>query len=81
MLNRTLGIARKYGSKAAALTVIAGASVPAFAQTATNPIVQMLEQIGLDGVAAAVIAMGVLIVGVAMAFKAPDVAKRGVKKV
>jgi hypothetical protein len=41
----------------------------------------MLEQIGLDGVAAAVIAMGVLIVGVAMAFKAPDVAKRGVRKV
>lgn len=80
MLNTALGIARKYGSKAAALTVIAGASVPAFAQS-TNPIVQMIEQIGLDGVAAAVIAMGVLIVGVAMAFKAPDVAKRGVKKV
>lgn len=81
MLNRTLGIARKYGSKAAALTVIAGASVPAFAQTATNPITQMLEQIGLDGTAASVIAIGAVIVGVCMAFKAIDVAKRGVKKV
>jgi len=80
MLNRTLGIARKYGSKAVALTVIAGASVPAFAQS-TNPIVQLLETIGLDGVAAAVLALGALIVAIAMAYKAPDLAKRGVKKV
>ena len=36
MLNTTLSSARKFGSKAAALTVLAGASVPAFAQS-TNP--------------------------------------------
>lgn len=80
MLNKTLGIARKYGSKAAALTVIAGASVPAFAQDA-NPIVQMIESIGLVGVVAAVVAFGLVAVSVALAFKGVDVAKRGVKKV
>lgn len=80
MLNKTLGIARKYGSKAAALTVLAGASVPAFAQS-TNPIVQMIESVGLDGIVAAVVAMGLIIVSIALAFKGPDVAKRGVKKV
>ena len=80
MINTTRSIARKYGAKIAAVAALGAMSVPAFAQT-TNPITQMLESIGLDGIAAAVIAMGLLIVGIALAFKAPDVAKRGVKKV
>lgn len=80
MFAKTRSVARKYGAKVAAVVTLGALSVPAFAQT-TNPIVQMLESIGLDGVTAAVIAMGLLIVGIALAFKAPDVAKRGVKKV
>lgn len=80
MLNKTLGVARKFGSKAAALTVLAGASVPAFAQS-TNPIVQMIEAVGLEGVVVAVVAMGLIIVSIALAFKGPDVAKRGVRKI
>lgn len=81
MFAKTRSVARKYGAKVAAVTTLGALSVPAFAQTGTNPIFQMLESIGLDGVTAAVIAMGLLIVGIALAFKAPDVAKRGVKKV
>lgn len=80
MLNKTLGVARKFGSKAAALTVLAGASVPAFAQS-TNPIVQMIEAVGLEGVVVAVVAMGLIIVSISLAFKGPDVAKRGVRKI
>lgn len=80
MFAKTRSVARKYGAKVAAVTALGALSVPAFAQS-TNPIVQMLESIGLDGISAAVIAMGLLIVGIALAFKAPDVAKRGVKKV
>lgn len=80
MFAKTRSVARKYGAKVAAVTTLGALSVPAFAQS-TNPIVQMLDSIGLDGISAAVIAMGLLIVGIALAFKAPDVAKRGVKKV
>ena len=80
MFAKTRSVARKYGAKVAAVATLGALSVPAFAQS-TNPIVQMLDAIGLDGVAAAVIAMGLIIVGISLAFKAPDVAKRGVKKV
>ena len=80
MINATRNLARKYGAKIAAVATLGAMSVPAFAQT-SNPIVTMLEAIGLDGVQAAVIAMGLVIVGVALAFKAPSVAKRGIAKV
>ncbi len=79
MFAKTRSVARKYGAKVAVVAGLGAMAVPAFA--ADNPIVTMLGAIGLDGVSAAVIAMGLTIVGVALAFKAPDVAKRGVKKV
>ena len=79
MFAKTRSVARKYGAKVAVVAGLGALAVPAFA--ADNPIVTMLESIGLDGISAAVIAMGLLIVGIALAFKAPDVAKRGVKKV
>ena len=41
----------------------------------------MIEGVDLAGVSTAVVAAGVLIVGIALAFKAPDVAKRAVRKV
>ncbi len=74
--------AQKYGSKALVVAAAAtlGAS-SAMAQTATNPIVQMLEAIGLDGTTASVIAAGLIIVGIALAMKGPDVAKRVIRKV
>jgi hypothetical protein len=54
---------------------------PAFAQTEENPIVQFIEAVGLAGVSAAVIAAGLLIVGIALAFKGPDLGKRVIRKV
>ena len=74
--------AQKYGSKALAVAGAAtlGAS-SAFAQTAGNPITAMLDAVDIGGVAAAVAAIALLIVGVALTFKGPDVAKRVIRKV
>lgn len=72
--------AQNFGSKALAVAAVAtmGAS-SAFAQT--NPITTMLESVDLAGVAAAVAAVGLIIVAVALTFKGPDVAKRVIRKV
>lgn len=74
--------AQKFGAKALAVAGVAtlGAS-SAFAQAASNPIVTMLDSVDLGGVATAVAAIGLLIVGVALTFKGPDVAKRVIRKV
>lgn len=75
-------IARKYGSKALALAALGTASVGAFAQTAsTNPVLTLLEGISLEGIAAAVLALMVIVVAIAMTMKGPDVAKRVIRKV
>ena len=76
---RNLG--RKYGSKALVLMAAATASAGAFAQTTTNPIVTLLNAIGLDGVQAAILALCVIIVGIALTMKGPDVSKRVIRKV
>lgn len=72
--------ARVYGAKLAAATgaLVLGSS--AFAQT-TDPVTSMFAAISLTTVAASVLAIGIVIVGIAMAFKAIDLSKRGVKKV
>lgn len=74
--------AQKYGSKALVVAAAAtlGAS-SAMAQDADNPIVTMLNGIGLTGITAAVIAAGLVIVGIAMAMKGPVVAKRVINKI
>lgn len=48
---------------------------------ATDPFTQMFAAINLTTVAAAVVVAGLAIVGISLAFKSPDVAKRVVKKV
>lgn len=77
---KILNIARKYGSKVLVLAAATTASVGAFAQS-TNPIITLLNGVELDGVAAGVLAAGVVIVAVALTFKGPDVAKRVIRKV
>ena len=72
---------QKYGSKAVALAALGTASVSAFAQTSTNPIVTLLAGVGLDGVQAAVLALCVLIIAIALTMKGPDVGKRVISKV
>lgn len=70
--------ARVYGSK---LAIGAGVLVLGSSAFAADPVGDMFAAISLTTVAAAVAAIGLVIVGIAMAFKAIDLAKRGVKKV
>lgn len=77
-LNKLNTKARAVGS-ALALMVLAS---PAFAQGEDpNVIVQFIDAVGLDGVSAAVIAAGLVIVAIALAFKGPDLGKRVIRKV
>lgn len=83
---KLFNVARKYGSRAAAkvaaigtaLTVVAGS---AMAQSTTGPFDAFLDAIGLGTTSGKVIAVGLLIVGIALAFKGPDIAKRVIRKV
>lgn len=75
---KRFAIARKYGPKIVALGVVS-ASVPSFA--AGTVVDQIFAAIGLDGVTVSVVALGVLIIGIAMAFKSVDLGKRGVAKI
>jgi hypothetical protein len=47
----------------------------------TNVLVQFIDAVGLDGISAAVIAAGLIVVAIAMAFKGPDLGKRVIRKV
>ncbi|MGJ7556083.1 hypothetical protein ACSFBI_18945 [Variovorax sp. RB3P1] len=81
MFKNVRNLARNYGSKIAVLAVAGTASVGAFAQTSTNPIVTLLGGVGLDGVSAAILAVCVTIVAIALTMKGPDVSKRVIRKV
>lgn len=72
--------ARKYGAKVAAGATTLALSGMAFAQ-GTDPIGDAIDAVALGGISAKVVAAGLLIVGVALAFKGPDLAKRIVRKV
>lgn len=61
-------------------TVASLAASSAMAQE-TNVLVQFIDAVGLAGISAAVIAAGLLVVGIAMAFKGPDLGKRVIRKV
>jgi type IV secretory pathway VirB2 component (pilin) len=74
-------VARKYGRQSAAAVAGLALSTMAMAQTATGPFDAFFDAISLDGITAKVVAAGVIIVGIALAFKGPDVAKRVVRKV
>ncbi len=74
-------LARKYGAKAASLGSFALLAPAAFAQTAGNPITDVLDSISLAGITAAVLATMIVVVGIAVAFKGGDVGKRVVRKV
>lgn len=81
MFKNARNLARKYGSKALVMAGLGTASVGAFAQTTTNPIVTVLNAVGLDGVQAAVLAVCLIIVAIALTMKGPDVSKRVIRKV
>ena len=79
--------AKKYGSTAAAKVAAVGTTLAllgsrAMAQTADPSVLdQFIDAIGLNTVSGKVIAAGLLIVGIALAFKGPDLGKRVIRKV
>ena len=79
--------AKKYGNTAAAKVAAVGTSLAllgsrAMAQTADPSVLdQFFDAIGLNTVAGKVVAIGLIIVGIALAFKGPDLAKRVIRKV
>lgn len=72
--------ARNLGAKAAVLPLLALSTVAAHAQT-TSPFDTLLDSIDLGGATAKIVALGVLVLGICLAFKGVDIGKRAVKKV
>lgn len=79
MFQHTRSVARKYGAKAAAVGSLVG--LAATSAHAVDPISTMLASVDLTAVAAAVAAICLLVVGIALTFKSPDIAKRVIRKV
>lgn len=78
---KLFNVARKYGSKAMLASGALVGSVGAFAADGDNPIVVVIQSIGLAGVAAAIAALALVIVTIALTMKGPTVAKRVINKV
>jgi hypothetical protein len=69
---------RKYGAK----IVAGGATLGALSMAhATGPVDTLFAAIDLTTIAASVLGLGLLVVGITMAFKGIDLSKRGVRKV
>lgn len=79
IMKNALTFARKYGSKAAAGVTTAMLSAGAFAQA--SPIDSILDSVSFDGLSTKLVAVAIVVVGIAMVFKGPDLAKRIIRKV
>jgi type IV secretory pathway VirB2 component (pilin) len=77
---KPMNIVRKFGAKIAAASLATGAFVAAHAQTTTS-IDTLLDSIDLSGTTTKVVAVGVLVLGIALAFKGVDLGKRATRKV
>ncbi|MDT7518135.1 hypothetical protein RAE19_05205 [Rhodoferax sp. TBRC 17660] len=67
-------------ARLSAIALATGAGVSAHA-AGTDPVSTLLGGIDLTAVAAAVLVIGALVVGITMSFKGVDVSKRAIKKV
>lgn len=70
-------IAANQYARAGALVTMA---TPAFAQS-TSPVDTLFDGVDFSGISAKVVAMGVVIIGIVVAFKGVDLVKRVVRKV
>lgn len=78
MFNATRNLAQKFGAKFA---LAGGALVPVLARAqATDPVSQIFAAVDLTTVSVAVIAVGLLVIAIVMAFKGIDLGKRAVSK-
>lgn len=80
MLKNSLNLARKYGAKVGAAATTLALAPMAMAQT-TTPIDTILDAVSLDGISAKLVALATIVVGIALVFKGPDLAKRIIRKV
>lgn len=80
MFKNSMNLARKYGAKVAVASTSLALAPFAMAQ-ATSPIDTILEAVTLDGISGKLVAMAVIVVGIALVFKGPDLAKRIIRKV
>lgn len=76
---KTFNVAKKYGAKIAAAGAALTLSTGAFAQS--TGIDSILDAVSLSGIETKVVASCLLIVGIALVFKGPDLAKRIIRKV
>lgn len=76
---KTFNVAKKYGAKIAAAGAALTLSTGAFAQS--TGIDSILDAVSLAGIETKVVAACLLIVGIALVFKGPDLAKRIIRKV
>jgi len=79
-MNATFKTARKYGAKVAAVATGLALSGAAMAQTA-GPFDAIFDAIDLAGITTKVVAAAIVVVGIALAFKGPDIGKRVIRKV
>ncbi|MOA25847.1 hypothetical protein D3C78_1465970 [compost metagenome] len=79
-MTSTFKTARKYGSKVVAAVGALTLSAAAFAQ-ASSPIDSILDAVSLDGISTKLIALALVVVGIALVFKGPSLAKRIISKV
>lgn len=80
MLKNSLNLARKYGAKVGAAATTLALAPMAMAQS-TTPIDTILDAVSLDGISAKLVALATIVVGIALVFKGPDLAKRIIRKV
>ena len=76
---KPMNIARRFGARAAVFAAAVSASTMSFA--VGTGIDAALDSVDLTGVTVKVGAAALLIVGIALVFKGPDLAKRVVRKV
>lgn len=80
MLKNSLNLARNYGAKVGAAATTLALAPMAMAQS-TTPIDTILDAVSLDGISAKLVALATIVVGIALVFKGPDLAKRIIRKV
>lgn len=80
MKNLQLLAARGY-TRAVVGAGLLASSMLASAQSTPTGIDSILDAVDLSGITTKVVAMGLLIVGIALVFKGPDLAKRVIRKV
>ena len=80
-MKNTMTLARKYGAKITVASTALFCAAMSHAAGEASGITAALDAVDLSGVATKVGAAALLIVGIALVFKGPDIAKRIVRKV